>query len=89
MADMARKPSITHSPESGFPDIFAACPIYECVQTVTGRARVPVNIQGDINALTNQRNNILHDDVTPSVTHEQINAYKKHLVQFSNALVLV
>ena len=73
----------------GVTDVFESCPIFEYVQTITGRVRVPIHIQGDINALTNYRNTILHDDVTPSVTHQQIRDYQKHLVQFSNRLIRV
>jgi hypothetical protein len=73
----------------GVTDVFESCPIFEYVQTITGRVRVPIDIQGDINALTNYRNTILHDDVTPSVTHQQIRDYQKHLVQFANRLVRV
>lgn len=73
----------------GIANVFEACPIFENIQTITGRVRVAVDIQGDINALTYYRNTILHDDITPSVTHEQINNHRKHLVQFSNRLVRV
>lgn len=73
----------------GITNVFEECPIFENIQTITGRVRVAVNVQGDINALTNYRNTILHDDITPSVTHQQVSDYQKHLVQFSNRLVRV
>lgn len=67
----------------GIEDIFSTCTIYEMRETLTGNTRVYIDIVGDINALTNHRNRILHTDITPSVTHQQINAYHKHLAQFS------
>jgi len=67
----------------GIENILSTCTIYEMRETLTGSSRVYIDIAGDINALTNHRNNILHSDITPSVTHQQINTYHKHLMQFS------
>ena len=55
-------------------------------ETITGHTRININIAGDINALTNHRNNILHADITPSVTHQQISTYKKKLMRFSRKI---
>ncbi len=67
----------------GIEDILSTCTIYEMRETLTSHSRVYIDIAGDINALTNHRNNILHADITPSVTHQQISTYHKHLMQFS------
>ncbi|KIU12920.1 MAE_28990/MAE_18760 family HEPN-like nuclease [Bacillus subtilis] len=39
-----------------------------------------------INNITNQRNNIVHQDKSPNMTHKQINDYLKHLNDFSEKL---
>ncbi len=63
--------------------------VYERRETLTGTKGdlVPVNIAADINAFTSIRNNILHGDATPSLTHEQIESYKRHITKFSAKLV--
>lgn len=38
------------------------------------------------NSLTNIRNNILHQDETPSLTHQQVDNYYKLLIKFSDEL---
>jgi hypothetical protein len=70
----------------GIDSVISKCNVYEMVETITGRSRANVDIEADINALTNLRNNILHSDANPSVTHQQIGKYKKHLTQFSQAV---
>lgn len=70
----------------GIENIFSTCTIYEMREIITGRIKVNINIAGDINALTNHRNSILHADITPSVTHQQISTYQKHLMKFSRKI---
>ena len=70
----------------GIEDIISTCTIYEMRETITGHTRVNINIAADINALTNHRNKILHTDSTPSVTHQQISTYQKHLIKFSTKI---
>lgn len=72
----------------GIINIVASCIIYEKKETLAGVKGdlVPINIAADINALTNIRNNILHGDATPSLTHEQIENYKRHIMMFSTKL---
>ena len=73
----------------GITNIFESCIVYEKRETLAGAKGdlVPINIASDINALTNIRNNILHGDATPSLTHEQIENYKWHIMMFSTKLV--
>jgi hypothetical protein len=70
----------------GIEDIFSLCDLYELQDTLLGKTKVKINIIADINSITNHRNNILHNDLTPNVTHDQIFLYKKHLVQFSKRI---
>ena len=73
----------------GFEDIFEACPICETEESLTGDSEAPrpVDIVADINSVTGIRNNILHNDATPNLTHSQISEYKQHLVLFAEKLV--
>ena len=73
----------------GITNIFETCVVYEKKETLAGAKGdlVPVNIAADINALTNIRNNILHGDATPSLTHGLIEDYKRHITMFSAMLV--
>jgi len=73
----------------GIQDVFESCKIYEKRETLSSDEAIdiPVNIAADVNALTNIRNNILHGDATPSLTHEQLENYKKHIIMFSSQLV--
>jgi len=70
----------------GVDNVFSECKIYEKQESLIGKNRIEINITADINSLTFFRNNILHDDITPSITHPQITTYKKHLLKFSKKL---
>jgi len=70
----------------GIENIFSLCDIYEMQETVSGRTRIKINLVADINSITAHRNNILHNDITPNITHDQISLYKKHLTQFSSKI---
>lgn len=72
----------------GIEDIFQSCPIYETRENVSKRNKVhiEVDIKGEINSMTNYRNTILHENVSPSLTHNQIEKYKDRIVLFANSL---
>lgn len=40
-------------------------------------------VRADIDSLTNIRNNIIHQDVTPGLTHQQVDGYRDRFWQFS------
>ena len=72
----------------GITDIFEDCPVYEAEESLSGEPEAlwNVDIVADINSMTYIRNNILHNDATPNLTHSQIFAYKQHLVIFGDKL---
>lgn len=39
-----------------------------------------------INSLIEIRNNVIHQDSTPSMTHQTIDGYKMNLLEFAEAL---
>jgi hypothetical protein len=75
----------------GIEDIFEICPIYEIEETISDEPETAqmIDIVADINSMTGIRNNILHTDANPNLTHSQIFEYKKHLVLFADKLVQV
>lgn len=73
----------------GIEDVFKECIIYEDQESlsediVTSRA---IDVAATVNSMTGIRNNILHNDATPNLTHLQILEYTKHLILFANRLV--
>jgi hypothetical protein len=75
----------------GIENIFEICPIYETEESLTDEPETTqmIDIVADINSMTGIRNNILHSDATPNLTHFQILEYRKHLVLFADKLVQV
>ncbi len=75
----------------GIADVFETCPVYEPEESLSGEPETlrQVDIVADINSMTGIRNNILHNDATPNLTHLQILEYKRHLVLFADKLVQV
>jgi len=75
----------------GIEDIFEICPIYEIEESLSEEPETAqmIDIVADINSMTGIRNNILHTDATPNLTHSQILEYKKHLVLLADKLVQV
>ena len=75
----------------GIEDIFEICTIYEIEESLSAEPETAqmIDIVADINSMTHIRNNILHTDATPNLTHSQILEYKKHLVLFADKLVQV
>ena len=73
----------------GIENIFEVCPVYEEKETLTRttKVRVKINLVADIHAMTNHRNNIIHEDRSPSLTHYQIRIYRNRLLSFAGALV--
>ncbi len=71
----------------GIEDIFEECPVYENVKTLAATTKTKVNFLADINAMTGHRNFILHEDKSPSLTHQQLEIYKKRSSKFGTALI--
>lgn len=73
----------------GIEDIFQSCQVFEAHETLarTAPLSLPINVAADINALTNIRNRILHGDATPSLTHRQVDDYRRHIIEFSSKIV--
>lgn len=73
----------------GINDVFSDCQVYEPRDTLAhrGKDRVKIDIMADINAMTYYRNNIIHEDRAPTLTHNQIQTYKSRLLLFASALV--
>lgn len=73
----------------GIEDIFEVCAVYESRESLSEEIEIqsPVDIAADINSMTGIRNNILHNDATPNLTHWQILEYRQHLILFANKLV--
>jgi len=72
----------------GIKDVFEMCPIYERQETLNRptKDRIRVDLVADINAMTNYRNHIIHEDRVPTLTHGQIQIYKNRLLLFAGAL---
>lgn len=72
----------------GIKDIFEICPVCEPEESLSGESVTArtIDIAADINSMTGIRNNILHTDATPNLTHTQISEYKSHLVLFAEKL---
>ena len=75
----------------GIEDIFEICPIYETEESLSDDLETTqmIDIVADINSMTGIRNNILHSDATPNLTHFQILEYKKHFLKYSNKVGMV
>lgn len=75
----------------GIDDIFKECVIYETQESLSEdtMTSLPIDVATDVNSMTGIRNNILHTDATPNLTHWQILEYTKHLILFANKLVTV
>jgi len=70
----------------GIEDIFEKVKIYETKKSLIN-TKAKIDFSANINAMTNYRNLILHEDTSPSLTHQQIELYKKHSTKFSLALI--
>ena len=73
----------------GIEDIFKECAVYEARELLSEgtESQRPVDIAADVNSMTGIRNNILHNDATPNLTHWQIVAYRQHLILFADKLI--
>jgi len=72
----------------GIENIFELCPIFEREDSLSNDIEnaTSIDIVADINSMTGIRNNILHADATPNLTHTQIHEYKDHLLLFADKL---
>jgi hypothetical protein len=69
----------------GIHNIFLKIKIYEYI----GGVRTQIDIKGKFNSITNIRNNIIHSDANPALTHTQIKQYLTTFQKFAKALVKV
>jgi len=71
----------------GIEDVFRECTISLPAEGPEGsEGTIEVDVISDINALTVFRNQIIHTDANPNLTHSQIKGYRDHLSQFAQRL---
>lgn len=70
----------------GIKDVFDTIEVLEDDESMLEESLVTVDFKGIINSITAIRNNIIHQDATPELTHVDIKKYKKYLESFSIAL---
>lgn len=74
----------------GMSDVFAEVEVFIPGETIGDeQARKRVDFKGVFNSVINMRNNILHQDATPSLTHESIREYMLVFRDFAESLVNV
>jgi hypothetical protein len=67
----------------GVEDIFESCKIIEDSQSyATPDTKSELSMASDVNAIIGYRNYIIHNDGTPSVTHDQLDRYRRYLLKF-------
>lgn len=71
----------------GLEYVFDSCVVEESVPSFAGEegadsTPIRIDVKANVNALTHLRNNILHNDSSPSLTHQQVETYKCRLVAF-------
>ena len=71
----------------GIIDIFSNCLIIEEKSTLQKTQRQRTSFAPDINAMTNHRNVILHEDRSPTLTHRTINTFKERSILFGESLI--
>lgn len=68
----------------GISNILEECKVLsQNPNTLAGTTQTKASIKADIDSFTNIRNNIIHNDSTPSITHQQIHDYKEKFWEFS------
>ncbi|MFV5961251.1 MAE_28990/MAE_18760 family HEPN-like nuclease [Bacillus sp. AK25] len=70
-------------------DIFDKVTIYYNEEDSLLDDKEEINMDVIINNMTNQRNNIVHQDKSPNMTHKQIDSYLNTLNDFSKELCVV
>jgi hypothetical protein len=69
----------------GINDVFEVVEVWTLDEDAATRTKV--DFRGVFNSVTYMRNNILHEDATPTLTHRSIAEQKGIFVQFSESLV--
>lgn len=69
------------------PDIFEVIKVYEKKESMLSDELAEVNLKDEINTMTNLRNNIIHQDATPNLTHVNLVRYRDFLKDFAHELV--
>lgn len=76
---------------AGIDNIFDKVKVYSQTETMLEErpARIEVDIKSTINSMIGIRNNIIHTDATPALTHGDIIKYQDYLRQFSKEIAQV
>lgn len=76
---------------AGIDNIFDKVKIYEQTETMLEESptRSEIDIKSTINSMINMRNNIIHADATPDLTHRDIIKYRDYLRQFSKEIAQI
>ena len=68
----------------GIGDIFSECQLIDKIEdSMLIGTSTRISISPIIDSFTNIRNNIIHSDSTPNITHQQIHEYKEKFWEFS------
>lgn len=73
----------------GFDNIFLKIKVHKKVMDVSvtkGFRREKIDFKGILNSIIHQRHNIIHEDATPNLTHEDIYKYQVYITQFIKKL---
>lgn len=71
----------------GIEDIFKCIKIYEKSASLVEDKCYEIDFKSKFNSLVNLRNNITHEDATPTLTNLDLNNYERYLESFSNELI--
>ena len=70
----------------GLNNIFDKIKIYKKVEALIGVQKEERDVAGIVNAVIGQRNCIIHEDKTPSLTHQDVYDYKSFFEQFGKGI---
>jgi len=73
----------------GIQNIFDEVKIFETENSMLGYTKKQLDFKGKFNSLIYIRNNIVHQDDTPNLTHIDVIEYKKFIIKFVNELIVV
>ena len=75
----------------GVEDVFESCKVTDDVESydIVPDGQQNTAVTSDVNALVGFRNYIIHNDGTPTVTHIQVERYRKRLFLFAQAIDLL
>ncbi len=67
----------------GIKDIFAKVKIYNDQESLMSDDKIEVDFRGLFNSMSGMRNNIIHQDATPDLTHNEIEKYACNFKEFA------